>query len=149
MIKRKLKENIKIYFTQIRIRDEFLCYFVKIFHLIYLMNYKKIFGMNRIVPISSVKKDMHKIWLVKYCFNILQTFSEPAILVAKTNTSKASSTCSLVIYENYTLSIPTSNSQMTCILMINFEVIKFCLNISLKRIFIKMKSPKQYLLNRH
>lgn len=115
MIKRKLKENIKIYFTQIRIRDEFLCYFVKIFHLIYLMNYKKIFGMNRIVPISSVKKDTHKIWLVKYCFNILQTFSEPAILVAKTNTSKASSTCSLVIYENYTLSIPTSNSQMTCI----------------------------------
>lgn len=105
-------ENI---FTQIRIRDEFLCYFVKIFHLIYLMNCKKIFGMNRIVPISSVKKDTHKIWLVKYCFNILQTFSEPAILVAKTNTSKASSTCSLVIYENYTLSIPTSNSQMTCI----------------------------------
>lgn len=33
--------------------------------------------------------------------------------------------------------------------MINFEVIKFCLNISFKRIFIKMKSPKQYLLNRH
>lgn len=114
MIKRKLKENIKIYLHKSELEMNF-CYFVKIFHLIYLMNYKKIFGMNRIVPISSVKKDMHKIWLVKYCFNILQTFSEPAILVAKTNTSKASSTCSLVIYENYTLSIPTSNSQMTCI----------------------------------
>lgn len=83
MIKRKLKENIKIYLHKSELEMNFCVISSKYFHLIYLMNYKKIFGMNRTVPISSVKKDMHKIWLVKYCFNILQTFSEPAILVAK------------------------------------------------------------------
>lgn len=70
MIKWKLKENIKIYLYKLELEMNF-CYFVKIFYFIYLMNYKKIFGMNRIVLISFVKKDMYKIWFVKYCFNIL------------------------------------------------------------------------------